>query len=183
MKLGFETHRRIVKVMNNRRITATVGGKKCHFRSGLEYQWALYLEFLKRNREIRDWQFEKKLFNFQDFGYKKGPFMYRPDFTITGKDGLVFYQECKGHHDGATNAKFQRVAKCFPGTVMELVLQSIPKRSSKGAARRGQASRYVRRIIDASVIFRQLRGVINFELPKYQFLKKGTASYEENQKV
>lgn len=168
---------RVIKVMNNRRITATVGGKKCYFRSGLEYQWALYLEFLKHAGEICDWQFEKKLFNFQGFGYENGPFMYRPDFTIIDKQGNVFYQECKGNHDGATNAKFQRVAKCYPGTVMELVLQSIPKRSSKGANRRFNASRYVRRIIDASVIFRQLRGVINCKVIKIETDEHELAKY------
>ena len=159
---------RIVKVMNNKAVTATVGGKKCYFRSVLEYRWALYLEFLKKGNEIQDWFYEDTLLNFQNRGYKCGPFMYKPDFRVVEKDGKWVFQECKGHHDGQTNSKLQRTAKCYPGTVMELVLQSIPKRSVKGANRRFNASRYVRRIIDASEIFRQCRGVINFEVSKYK---------------
>ncbi len=157
---------KIVKVMNNKPVTATVGGKKCYFRSKLEYGWAQYLEFLKRSGEIRDWFYEKTTFDFQGKGYAKGPFMYLMDFTIIDKDGQTYYQECKGHHDGQTNSKLKRVADCYPDAVVELVLQNIPANGIKGANRRATAKRYTRRIIDAGFIFRQLRGVIKVDAPK-----------------
>jgi len=159
-KIDLKKYRRVTKVMNNRRVTATVGGQECHFRSAFEYQWALYLQFLRDKKQIMWWAYEPKVFDFTQFGYTTGPYKYRPDFLICENDKTKVYQECKGYHDGATNRKFQRTAKHYPDVVMELVLQRIPKKKSKGANRRLNAQRYVRRIIDASEIFKQLKGFI-----------------------
>lgn len=163
-KLGFETNKRIIRQFGNQCVTATVGGKKCYFRSKLEYHWALYLEFLKTNDEIIEWDYEPKIFYFPD--EKTAPVQYRPDFRVVEKINGVVWHETKGHHDGKTNKKFQRMAKHYPDVIMDLVLQSIPKTGSKGANRRFNAQRYVRRIMDASIIFRQMRGVIDFSTPK-----------------
>lgn len=155
---------RLVRDYNNQRITATVGGKDCHFRSKLEYKWALYLQFLKQGKEIIDWTFEEDLFVFH--GEVTAPIQYRPDFKVTEKDGTVVYQETKGYHDGQTNTKLRRMQGHYPETVFDLVLMSIPKKNkAKGAGRRRIAEKYTRRIIDASVIFKQLKGVINFNTP------------------
>ncbi len=157
--MGFEKDKRIVKVMRNRQSTETVGGKTCHFRSQLEYKWAQYLQFLKESNNILGWEYEPKTFDFQSRGYKKGPFVYLPDFKVVVGCGH-YWQETKGHHDGDCNSKLRRMAECYPDEIMELVLQSIPKKGGKGANRRRIAAKYTRRIIDASVIFRQMKGVI-----------------------
>lgn len=155
---------RVVKVMGNQPVKATVGGKKCYFRSKLEYKWARYLEFLKAGGAIRDWDFEPSdVEPFYFPGEKTAPVQYRPDFRVIDKDGNEFWQETKGWHDGKTNEKFRRMQKHHPDVVMELVLQSIPKR--KGINRRETAKKYVRRIIDASVIFRQVKKAININVP------------------
>ena len=165
--MGFEDNKRIVKVMRNRASTEVVGGKTCHFRSQLEYKWAQYLQFLKDNDKVIDWEFEPKTFDFQGKGYVKGPFMYLPDFKVVECHGCslckptIIWQECKGYHDGDTNSKLRRMAQCYPDETMELVLQRIPKKGGhKGAGRRRIAAKYVRRIIDASEIFKQMKGLL-----------------------
>ena len=161
--MGFESNQRVVKVMGNRASTEVVGGKTCHFRSQLEYKWAQYLQFLKDSGEIIGWEHEPTTFDFQGRGYKKGPFVYTPDFKIIESDGTVVWQECKGYHDGDTNSKLRRISELDLNITMELVLQSIPKTNrakSKGAGRRRIAAKYTRRIIDASVIFRQMGALI-----------------------
>jgi hypothetical protein len=155
--MGFETNKRIVKVMNNQRVTAKFNGRKCYFRSKLEYCWALYLQFLLEHGKIKDWLYEPDLFIFE--GEITAPIQYRPDFKVIELDGTEIYQETKGYHDGSTNKKLQRMQKHFPETTFELVLQHIPK-SGKGVNRRCVAAKYTRRIIDASEIFRQMKGVI-----------------------
>ena len=157
VRMGFEKDKRIVKVMGNRASTETVGGKTCHFRSQFEYKWAQYLQFLKEQGQIRDWKYESKTFYFS--GEKTAPVQYTPDFLVTENDGGYVWQECKGYHDGPTNTKFRRLARHCPDAVMELVLMRIPRRG-KGAGRRRIAAKYVRRIIDASEIFKQLKGML-----------------------
>ncbi|MCK4791205.1 MAG: hypothetical protein KAV87_46160, partial [Desulfobacteraceae bacterium] len=82
-KMGFETNRRIIRQYGNQRVTTTVGGKKCYFRSKLEYHWALYLEFLKTNGEIIKWEYEPEIFYFPD--EKTASVQYKPDFRVTEK--------------------------------------------------------------------------------------------------
>ncbi|MCK5609169.1 hypothetical protein KAR91_45260 [Candidatus Pacearchaeota archaeon] len=155
---------KLIRNFNNQRVTATIGVKEYHFRSKLEYRWSLYLEFLKQGGEIQDWFYEKDLFVFP--GETTAPVRYLMDFTIIDKDGSTYYNETKGYHDGSTNTKLRRTAKYYPDAIVELVLMSIPKKNkAKGASRRRIAAKYTRRIIDASVIFKQLKGVINFDTP------------------
>lgn len=155
MKMGFERYRRIIKECHNVGVTDTIGGKQYYFRSKFEHRWAQYLELLKKNDEIIDWEYEPDKFYFRE--ESRGPWVYIPDFKITDFDGSTYYQETKGYHDGTTNSKFQRMAKYYPDVVMELVLQRIPKKKpGKGINRRKAAERYVRRIIDASEIFKQI---------------------------
>ena len=165
MKLGFEPKRRIAREFNNTRVRATIGGQECYFRSKLEYRWALYLEFLRSAGTMVSWEYEPKIFYFE--GEKTAPVQYKPDFKIV-EFGQTIWQECKGWHDGPTNTKLRRMAKHHPDAVMELVLQRIPKKGIKGANRRRVAAKYTRRIIDASVIFKQFQGVINFDVPIIQ---------------
>jgi len=161
MKMGFEDNKRIVKVMKNQRVTEFLNDQLCHFRSKFEYNWALYLDLLKQQREILNWQYEPDTFYFRE--ETQGPYQYIPDFKIFTDDGF-YYQECKGYHDGSTNSKLRRFKRQNPDIEIELILQNIPKRKkSKGANRRRIASKYARRIIDASVIFKQLKRMLEFK--------------------
>ncbi len=162
--MGFEANKRIVREYNNQWVTAEFNGRTYHFRSKFEYNWALYLEFLKETGEIKYWTYEPDIFYFPN--EKTAPVQYTPDFKLwvhnpgMPDDGQFYYQECKGYHDGSTNKKFQRMYKHFPHIVIELVLMRIPKRSGKGANRRRVAQKYCRRIIDASEIFKQIKGFV-----------------------
>ncbi len=155
------------KQYNNRWVTATVGGQLCKFRSILEYRWCLYQQWLWDNGEITEWLYEYKPDRFYFPNEKTAPVQYLPDFKVTENDGTVVYHECKGFHDGQTNTKFRRVAKHYPDVVMDLILQRIPKSGSKGANRRMNAQRYVRRIINASEIFKQTKGMIDYDSYKH----------------
>lgn len=138
-------------------VQATVGFHDCSFRSKFEHKWAKYLQWLLENNQIEDWEYESRLFFFD--GEERGPHKYLPDFKVTENDGTVVWQECKGYHDGATNSKFRRMAKHYPNEVCELILMRFGARG-KGANRRETAERYTRRIIDASQIFSQMKGLI-----------------------
>jgi hypothetical protein len=158
-KMGFESNKRIVKVFNNQRVTAVFSDRTYHFRSKFEYNWALYLDFLKETHEIIEWRYEPEWFYFN--GEKRGATKYLPDFRVIEKLGNIVWQECKGWHEGDTNTKLRRMAKHYPDTVFDLVLMKIPKKG-KSANRRRVAEKYTRRIIDASVIFKQMKGILKF---------------------
>lgn len=161
-KMGFEKNKRIVKVMNNQRVTEFINDRLCRFRSKLEYNWALYLTLLMEQGEIFDWLYEPDKFYFRE--ETQGPWQYIPDFKVFTSENEFYYQECKGYHDGQTNSKLRRFKKYNPDIEIELVLQNIPKRKkSKGANRRRVALKYARRIINASDIFRQCKGMLEFK--------------------
>lgn len=152
---------RIRRQYNNKRVTAKFNGRNCYFRSQFEYKWACYLQFLKDSKIIKDWFYEPDIFIFE--GERTAPVQYRPDFKLIGTDSKELYQECKGYHDGQTNSKLRRMARHYPDVVMELVLMRIPKKGKVN--RRRIAEKYVRRIIDASKIFRQIKGIVNLNIP------------------
>ena len=158
MKMGFEKNKRIVLQMGNTRVTATVGGKKCYFRSKFEYHWAQYLELLKQSNEIIDWFYEPETFYFE--GENTAPVQYTPDFKVIESNGAAVWHETKGYHDGKTNKKLQRMVKHHPDIVIDLVLQYIPKRGVKGANRRAVAERYARRVFDGTEVLKGLKGYI-----------------------
>ena len=151
--MGFEENKRVVKIMKNQSVEDVFNGRVCYFRSKLEHRWAKYLQILLESGQIAGWFYEPDKFIFPD--EITAPVQYTPDFKVIENDGTVIYQETKGYHDGQTNTKLRRMAKHYPDTIFELVLQRIPKKG-KGAARQRIAAKYTRRIIDASKIFRQI---------------------------
>ena len=92
----------------------TIGKQKCYFRSLWEINYACYLEFLKRNKEIRDWVYEPKLFRFPKDDYNAGPFMYKPDFHVTELSKLRRWHEVKGWMNPSSKKKIKRFHKHFP---------------------------------------------------------------------
>ena len=150
-RMGFEKNRRLVMDFKNQRVTATIGGKTCNFRSKLEYRWALYLQWQVEQGLIKDWWYEQTTFRFTD--EIAGALKYLIDFDIRNNDDSFYYQECKGYLSARDRSKFRKVAKYYPETIIDLVVmqpKAIP------ANNRRIVLKYCRRIIDASVIFRQL---------------------------
>jgi hypothetical protein len=92
--------------------TITIGGKTIFARSSWEANVAAYLQFLKDNNEIKDWEHEPKTFWFLKI--KRGVRSYKPDFLITNKDGSQYYEEVKGWMDDKSKTKLNRMRIYYP---------------------------------------------------------------------
>ena len=91
-----------------------VGGKVRYFRSKWEANYALYLDFQKKNRLIEDWAYEPHWFDFTPFGVKHGATRYLPDFWVKEVSGTVSYHEVKGHMTGRARQQIKYFKKFFP---------------------------------------------------------------------
>lgn len=99
----------------------TIGGQKIYFRSSWEVEYAHYLEFLKKAKQIKSWEYEPDIFWFE--AIKRGTRSYTPDFKITNNDGSVEYHEIKGWMDAASQTKIKRMAKYHPGTKLVVLMK------------------------------------------------------------
>lgn len=96
-----------------------VGGKRCFFRSLWEVNYAHYLEWLKVNKQILDWEFECDTFWFH--AIKRGVRSYLPDFKVTENDGSICYHEVKGYMDSRSKTKLKRMAKYYPNIKIKVI--------------------------------------------------------------
>lgn len=88
-----------------------VGCKTFVVKSSWEFDIALYLDHLKSNGLVDDWNYEPITFKFK---YNKlGVRSYRPDFGVTRK-GKVYYIEVKGWEDEKFKIKKQLMKTEFP---------------------------------------------------------------------
>jgi hypothetical protein len=160
-KMGYETNKnRVRRVFRNKKCAETIGGIEYTFDSQLERDWAKYLQFLKEHGEIRRWEYHPCKFSFWEMGYRNKPYEYTPDFLVYENDGTKIYQETKGYMEKKDISRFRRANKHFDA-IFDLVLQRRPKKGKMSqtiASATGRA--YIRRIIDASEIFRQVRGLL-----------------------
>lgn len=90
-----------------------------YFRSKWEANYALYLDFLIKNKQIKDWQYEVDVFVFDQI--KFGTRSYRPDFKVFTNDGLFEYHEVKGYMDGKSKTKLKRMQKYYPDVNLVLI--------------------------------------------------------------
>lgn len=100
---------------------AEIGGKRCFFRSRWEYRYALYLQLMKDNKYIVDWEHEPRVFYFE--GIKRGTTNYKPDFRVVFPSGKEEWFEIKGYMDAKSKTKIKRMAKYYP----EIILRVIDK--------------------------------------------------------
>ena len=96
-------------------------GRQITFRSNWECNYAFYLEWLKKNKEIKDWEYEPERYYFDA---KEGNTIirigdYLPDFRITNNDGTKYLVEIKGYKQGVR--KLQRMKKYHPEIKVEMV--------------------------------------------------------------
>ena len=96
-------------------------GRQITFRSNWEINYAFYLEWLKKNKEIKDWEYEPERYYFDK---TEGNTIirigdYLPDFRITRNDGTKYLVEIKGYKQGVR--KLQRMKKYHPDIPVELV--------------------------------------------------------------
>jgi len=96
----------------------TIGGKRIYFRSTWEANYGRYLEYLKTEGYIKDWEHEPKTFWFE--GIRRGTVSYLPDFKVYKNNGSHYWVEVKGFMDAKSKTKLKRFAKYFPLEVMEV---------------------------------------------------------------
>jgi hypothetical protein len=96
-----------------------LGGKRCFFRSKWEYNYGCFLEFLKQNKQILEWEHEPDTFWFEDI--KRGTKSYLPDYRVKHLNGSIEYVEVKGYMDSKSATKLKRMGIYFPDVKLRLV--------------------------------------------------------------
>lgn len=89
-----------------------INGRKIYFRSDWEYKFATWLENLKLNDTIKDWEHEPETFWFYEI--KRGVRSFLPDFKVTNHDGSHYWVEVKGYMDAKSKTKIKRFRKYYP---------------------------------------------------------------------
>lgn len=89
-----------------------VGEKRCYFRSRWEANYGRYLQWLKEQGQIAEWQHEPETFWFE--AIKRGVRSYLPDFRVTENDGSTVLHEVKGWMDARSKTTLKRMAKYHP---------------------------------------------------------------------
>jgi hypothetical protein len=112
--------------------TYNINGRDIFFRSLWEANFALYLDKLKDENEIKDWDFEKDVFWFDKI--KRGVRSYKPDFKIFMHDDSFYYIEVKGYMDSKSKTKLKRMRIYYPEIKLELVDQKKYKQLIKDYA-------------------------------------------------
>lgn len=89
-----------------------IGNKRIYARSRWEANYARYLEWLKANGQISEWEHEPETFWFEQI--MRGCRSYLPDFKVTHLVGPPEYIEVKGWMDPRSKTKIKRMAKYHP---------------------------------------------------------------------
>lgn len=88
-------------------------------RSRWEANYARYLKWLQANGHIASWEYEPEVFRFHGVG--RGPYTYKPDFSVTDNAGTVVYHEVKGWMDSASKGKIKRFQKFYPQHTLAVI--------------------------------------------------------------
>ena len=136
----------------------TVGGGDITFRSKLEARWSKYLDFLLEHDEIQAWDYECKVFEFEEI--RHGTTRYLPDFRVTESDGSITWHEVKGVLLQKSITKLRRMHKYYPDETIWLIFDGVHAGKSKSAQKQqlaiGKLQNRIGRIVDAKPIFKQL---------------------------
>jgi hypothetical protein len=124
---------RLGRFANIQRGFFDINGKQMFFRSKWEANYALYLDFLKKNKEIKGWEYEAEVFMFEQI--RLGTRSYKPDFKVTNKNGNVEYHEVKGYMDAQSRTKLRRMKKYYPDKKVVLIEQGFYRDLNKNWGR------------------------------------------------
>ena len=97
----------------------TIAGRKIYFNSKAESNYARYLEHLKQQNQIKEWEYEPQTFWF--LAIKRGVRSYLPDFKITEHSGRTVWIEVKGYMDSKSQTKIKRFKKYYPDETLNVV--------------------------------------------------------------
>lgn len=106
-----------------------IDGELFYFRSEWERKYALYLEWLKRTKNITEWLYEPKTFWFE--GIKRGCVSYKPDFQVILASGSHYWVEVKGYMDSKSKTKLDRFKRYFPNESLEVIDGNWFRRNSR----------------------------------------------------
>lgn len=108
-----------------------VDGKEIRFASRMEFNYYLYLAWLKKMGEIKDFEYQPEAFDFRrrakerpDLWKKewlpsKGK--YRPDFKVEEEKRGIYYIETVGMLRGDHKRNFRLLHQLFPEVKLEVV--------------------------------------------------------------
>lgn len=96
-----------------------INGKRMFFRSKWEVNYALYLDFLIKQKQIKKWEYEVDTFWFE--AIKRGVRSYKPDFKVYTNKGNIEYHEIKGYMDTRSKTKLKRMKIYYPEIKMILI--------------------------------------------------------------
>jgi len=96
-----------------------INGIEIFFRSKMEANYALYLDFLIKQKQIKKWEYEPDVFIFSKI--KFGTRSYRPDFKVYNLDETISYHETKGYMDTRSKTKIKRMAKYYPNVKLIII--------------------------------------------------------------
>lgn len=82
-----------------------------YVRSTWEANYARYLNWLVKLKEILSWKYENKTF---EFPVKKGTRFYTPDFEVLTKNNVIEYHEVKGYMTQKGQTALNRMRKYYP---------------------------------------------------------------------
>lgn len=133
-----------------------LGGREFKFKSLIEYKWAQYLQHLLDLGTILEWDYEPRTFEFGE-RYRRRR-QYTPDFRVKeqgsyGKS-LTAYHEVKTSLRQTDIRRFRLMAADYPEITMVLVLPYCSRNSNQSRLR-GDALRYVERIVYANPLFKK----------------------------
>lgn len=109
----------------------TIGGKTHYFKSLWEANYARFLQWLKEQGKILDWEYEPDTFWFERI--KRGVNNYTPDFKIThlypvkhpdGRKSTIEYVEVKGYMDSKSATKIKRMGIYHKEILLRVVDQA-----------------------------------------------------------
>lgn len=110
----------------------TIGGVEKYYRSAWEANYARYLQWLKEQKVILDWEHEPQVFWFEHI--KRGSRSYTPDFKVTELDGTHIWHEVKGYYDSVSKTKIKRFRKYYPEEQLILIASKEYKSLAKKVA-------------------------------------------------
>lgn len=98
--------------------TYNINGVDIFFRSKWEANYALYLDFLIKQKQIVKWEFEPQIFYFESI--KRGCRSYTPDFKVYLKDRYEWH-EVKGYMDDKSKTKLNRMRIYYPEETIKII--------------------------------------------------------------
>lgn len=97
-----------------------LGERRFFARSRWEANYGRYLEWLRTNGDIADWQYEPAIY---EFPLKRGVTSNKPDFGVTENNGNYVLHEVKGWMDPKSKTRIKRMKKYYPSVTMIIIDQ------------------------------------------------------------